>query len=60
MESKKIIQINFCTKQNTYGYQRERWEEGINWEYEINIYFSFIDYMKASDYVDHNKLWKVL
>ena len=25
-----------------------------------NIYFCFIDYVKAFDSVDHNKLWKVL
>ena len=25
-----------------------------------NIYFCFIDYGKAFDYVDHNKLWKIL
>ena len=25
-----------------------------------NIYFCFIDYAKAFDYVDHNKLWKLL
>ena len=25
-----------------------------------NIYFSLIDYMKDFDYVDHNKLWKIL
>ena len=25
-----------------------------------NIYFCFIDYTKAFDYVDHNKLWKIL
>ena len=25
-----------------------------------NIYFCFIDYSKAFDYVDHNKLWKIL
>ena len=24
------------------------------------IYFCFIDYTKAFDYVDHNKLWKIL
>ena len=24
------------------------------------IYFLFIDYAKAIDYVDHNKLWKIL
>ena len=25
-----------------------------------NIYFSFIDYTKAFDSVDHNKVWKIL
>ena len=25
-----------------------------------NIYFCFIDYVKAFDCVDHNKLWKIL
>ena len=29
-------------------------------EFQKNIYFCFIDYAKASDLVDHNKLWKVL
>ena len=25
-----------------------------------NIFFCFIDYAKAFDYVDHNKLWKIM
>ena len=29
-------------------------------EFQINIYFCFIDYAKAFDYMDHNKLWKIL
>ena len=29
-------------------------------EFQRNIYFSFIDYAKAFDCVDHNKLWKIL
>ena len=29
-------------------------------EFSINIYFCFIDYTKAFDCVDHNKLWKIL
>ena len=29
-------------------------------EFQKNIYFCFIDYDKAFDYVDHNKLWKIL
>ena len=29
-------------------------------EFQKNLYFCFIDYAKAFDYVDHNKLWKIL
>ena len=29
-------------------------------EFQKNIYFCFIDYAKAFDYADHNKLWKIL
>ena len=29
-------------------------------ESQKNIYFCFIDYAKAFDWVDHNKLWKIL
>ena len=38
----------------------------INWiinkarVFQKNIYFCFIDYAKAFDCVDHNKLWKIL
>ena len=29
-------------------------------EFQKNIHFCFIDYTKAFDCVDHNKLWKIL
>ena len=29
-------------------------------EFQKDIYFCFIDYTKAFDYVDHNKLWGIL
>ena len=29
-------------------------------DFQKNIYFCFIDYAKAFDYVDHNKLWRIL
>ena len=29
-------------------------------QFQKNIYFCFIDYTKAFDFVDHNKLWKIL
>ena len=34
------------------------WKKGR--EFQKNIYFCFIDYAKAFDCVDHNKLWKIL
>ena len=29
-------------------------------EFQKNINFCFVDYMKAFDFMDHNKLWKIL
>ena len=29
-------------------------------EFQKNIYFCFLDYAKAFDFADHNKLWKIL
>ena len=37
-----------------------RWIMEKTREFEKNIYFCFIDYAKAFDCVDHNKLWKIL
>ena len=36
-----------------------RWNFEKAQEFQKNIYFCFIDYIKALDYVDHNKLWKI-
>ena len=36
------------------------WIIGKARKFQKNIYFCFIDYAKAFDYVDHNKLWKIL
>ena len=44
----------------------EKQETNICWiiekarEFQKNIYFCFIDYVKAFDCMDHNKLWKIL
>ena len=32
----------------------------ISGEFQKNVYFCFIDYAKAFDCVDHNKLWNIL
>jgi len=37
-----------------------RWIIEKGRELQKNIYFCFIDYAKAFDCVDHNKLWKIL
>ena len=37
-----------------------RWTMEKAREFQKNIYFCFIDYAKAFDCVDHNKLWKIL
>ena len=37
-----------------------RWITEKAREFQKNIYFCFIDYAKAFDSVDHNKLWKIL
>ena len=37
-----------------------RWIIDKEKEIQKNIYFCFIDYAKAFDCVDHNKLWKIL
>ena len=52
------------------GFRKDRGTRGqianIRWiiekarEFQENIYFCFIDYAKAFDCVDHNKLWKIL
>ena len=36
------------------------WIIKITREFQKNIYFSFIDYAKAFECVNHNKLWKIL
>ena len=52
------------------SFRKGRWTRdqigNIHWiiekarEFQKNIYFCFIDYAKAFDCVDHNKLWKIL
>ena len=37
-----------------------RWSMEKAREFQKNIYFCFVDYAKAFDCVDHNKLWKIL
>ena len=55
------VQAGFRTGRGTRGQSAN-----ICWiiekarEFQINIYFCFIDNAKAFDCVDHNQLWKIL
>ena len=64
------LQIQFMYDLNTdyVWFKFSLWDQTVNihWliekarEFQKNIYFCFTDYAKAFDYVDHNKLWKIL
>ena len=43
-----------------FSRRSSRWIMEKGKEFQKNIYFCFIDYAKAFDYVDHNKLSKIL
>ena len=55
------VQTGFIKGRGTRGQIANiRWIMEKAREFQKNIYFCFIDYAKAFDYVDHNKLWKIL
>ena len=71
----KILQVRFKQYMNCElpdvqdGFRKGRGTRdqiaNIHWiikkqEFHKNIYFCFIDYIKAFDCVDRNKLWKIL
>ena len=55
------VQAGFRKGRGTTGQIANiRWIMEKAREFLKNIYFCFIDYAKAFDCVDHNKLWKIL
>ena len=55
------VQAGFRKVRGTKGQITNiRWITKKAREFQKNIYFYFIDYGKAFDCVDHNKLWKIL
>ena len=55
------IQAVFGKDRGTrYHFANIRWIIEKAREFQKNIYFCIIDYAKAFDCVDHNKLWKIL
>ena len=56
-----FFKVDFERQRNQRSnYQRPLNIEKKKQEFQKNIYFCRIDYRKAFDYVDHNKLWKIL
>ena len=55
------VQAGFREGRGTrYQIANIRWIIQKEREFQKNMYFCFIDYAKATDFVDHNKLWKIL
>ena len=54
------VQAGFRKGRTRYQIANIYWIVEKTREFQRNIYFCFIDYAKASDCVDHNKLWKIL
>ena len=62
--------VNYELPDVQFGFRKGRGTRdqiaNIHWiiekarEFQKNIYFCFIEYTKAFDCVDHNKLWKIL
>ena len=74
MESVMLLEEGVCVNRELpdvqAGFRKVRGTRdqtaNIHWiiekarEFQKNVYFCFIDYAKAFDCVDHNKLWKIL
>ena len=54
------VQVGFGQGRRTRDHRQYLLEHQKSKRVPENIYFCFIDYAKAFDYVNHNKLWKIL
>ena len=55
------VQSGFIKSRGTrYQFANKHWIIEKAREFQKSIYFCFINYAKAFDCVDHNKLWKIL
>ena len=58
--SRYILKLESVTFSDELEVRYEHWIIEKAREFQKNISFCFIDYAKAFDCVDHNKLWKIL
>ena len=56
----QMFKLGFKKSELTDQIANIRWLIKKAREFQKNIYFCFIDYAKAFDCMDHNKLWKIL
>ena len=54
------VQVGFKRQGNQDHIANTLWIMDKSKEFQKNIYYCFVDYTKAFDCVDHNKLWKIL
>ena len=60
------VRTSRCTSQIQKRRRKQKSNASIHWitenarELQKNVYFCFVDYVKAFDFVDHSKLWKIL
>ena len=54
------VQAGFKRERNQRSNCQHPWDHRKSKKSPENIYFCFVDYAKAFDCVDHNKLWKIL
>ena len=56
-----VVQVGFIKGRGTRDQIPDiHWIIKKTGEFQKNVYLCFIDYTKAFDCVDHNKLWKIL
>ena len=58
--NRELLDVQAGFRKGTDQIANIRWIIEKAREFQKNIYFCFIDYAKAFDCVDHNKLWKIL
>ena len=54
------VQAGFKRERNQRSNCQHPWDHRKSKKSPENIYFCFVDYAKAFDCVDHNKLWEIL
>ena len=60
LEKAEELEIKLPTPKLLFDNQIALWIIKKTRDFQKSVYFCFIDYAKAFDYMDHKKLWKIL